>query len=120
MLQILVLLMLALVLAPAVPATAAEPSQADIDLCRQEAQVAVSQRSGPSTGVGPMTPLPKPPASPAAPGSATTPGLPQTGTGTAPSSPLLSPGSPAQTTDNSAAFQDTFSRCIARRTGGSR
>jgi len=110
-------LILAVLIAPGGLAGAAEPSQADVDICRQEAQVAVSQRTGPTRGVGPLIqPMRPPTAVPSPPGTSALPSP----TGTAPSAPSLSPGSSMQTGDVSGAFQEALSRCLARRTGGSR
>jgi hypothetical protein len=112
--QNVVLLALATVISLADVAAAAGPSQADIDICRQEAQFAVSLRTGPSAGVGPLTSAIRPPA------GAPSPPIPSPQTGTAPSAPSLSPGTSVQTGDSGAEFQDAFSRCLARRTGTTR
>ena len=90
------------------------PSQADVDICRQEAQVAVSAISGPSPGVGPLQPPIRPPVAGAPPAS----GLasPPAGT-TPPSGSVLTPGSSTLTADSSARYQDAFAACLARRAG---
>jgi hypothetical protein len=106
--------LMALAALSGVAGAADPPSQADIDICRQEAQVAVSSSSGPSPGVGPLMPPTRP-----LPGSTPSSGLSSPPTGATPSGPVLAPGRPAQTGDASARFQDAYAACLARR-GGSR
>jgi len=108
----------ALVLAAALPAAApvaARPlGQAEIQMCRQQALGAASERSALSPGVGQGGPAVPPPMQPAPPQV-----MPPSPT-PLPPRPLdvqriaVTPGNPSRVDDVAATFQDAYERCVLR------